>query len=47
MVSRIYAGTIARDIDVHQSMISRELNWNNTFTSFELGVWQDKSDYVH
>ena len=37
---------IAREVGVHQSTISRELNRNITFVRTKLGFWQYKPDYA-
>jgi|GEM_PF-2422947 len=39
---RIYTNTIAKEVGVHQSTISRELNYNITFVRTVLGSWQYK-----
>ncbi len=37
---------IAKEVGVHQSTISRELNRNITFVRTKLGIWQYKPDYA-
>lgn len=37
---------IAKEVGVHQSTISRELNRNITFVRTKLGSWQYKPDYA-
>ena len=38
--------SIAKEIGVHKSRISRELNYNITFIHTKLGSWQYKPDYA-